>query len=112
MNDNPGVAPAPKPKRKTKAKPKPKAKAKTSAATVAGSGPKLPPVAEGRRRYFTDLSPRHAEWLDRYTAYLAMERRRPTSTADALEHIIRNTYAVDPTKAGLLTQAKTVPAQI
>lgn len=63
----------------------------------------MPPVEEGRKRYFVDLQARHGEWLERYAALLTKEKRRPMSPADALEHIIRNTYAIDPTKAGLTT---------
>lgn len=74
------------------------------------AGPKLPPVEEGRRRFYVDLTLRHAEWLERYTKLLAAEKRQPLKPADAIEHVLRQTYAIDPTKAGLYLGSKTVPA--
>lgn len=74
------------------------------------AGPKLPPLEEGRQRFYVDLMDRHAEWLVRYTALLAVEKRRPLKPADAIEHILRQTHAIDPTKAGLYLNSKTVPA--
>lgn len=65
----------------------------------------LETALDDRKRFTVDLLPRHAEWLERYAHYVAKG-----DTGAALEKIIRATYAADPTKAGLINSASSMPA--
>jgi hypothetical protein len=89
---------------------RPRPAAADSAPEAIPKGPKMPQLEEGRVRHFVDLQERHSEYLVRYAALLSVDKRRPQTVADAIEHIVRHTMMLDQTKAGQFVNANTVPA--
>lgn len=67
------------------------------------TGEPTPNVREdGRMAVTVHLLPRHAEWLQRVAHYEGLVRRCDWTLDQHIEYLVRQAYALDPTKGGTL----------